>query len=202
MLKNGINISAIMTEQPWLDVVYPWDMIGLNAVILRNISHNQSGTIEPGVCLRGQVSIGKGTIIRANSYIIGPIVIGEGCDIGPNACIFPATSIGNNITVSPFTRIKNSIIGDGVHIGSGCDIEDSIIDRNCMIGGHFYASAEETKMQVDWQIYMVKVGAMIGEGCEINNGVIAQPGLIAGNYCRIKSLKTINGTFADGSIVA
>jgi hypothetical protein len=56
-------------------------------------------------------------------------------------------------------------------------------------------------MRVDRHLYTVKIGALIGEGCEINNGVVAQPGLIAGNYCRVKSLKTISGTLADKSLI-
>ena len=202
MLRNGINIYAIETDQSWFDVIFPWDILHLNSAILRNISTNRSGTIESGVCIKGQVSIGKGSVIRANSYIVGPVVIGDGCEIGPNVCMLPSSSIGNNVVVSPFTLIKNSIVGDDVNIGSNCSFEDSIIDRSCTIGGHFCAFSEVTELRVDWQVYMAKIGAMIGEGCEISNGVVAQPGVIAGNYCKVKSLKTISGTIIDRSIVA
>ena len=47
-------------------------------------------------------------MISSNAYIAGPVVIGSNCDIGPNVCILSATSIGDNVVVSPFSEIKNS----------------------------------------------------------------------------------------------
>ena len=46
-------------------------------------------------------------------------LISENCEIGPNVCLFPATSLGDNVLVSPFTQIRNSVIGDNVYIGPG-----------------------------------------------------------------------------------
>jgi len=53
------------------------------------------------------------------------------------------------------------VIGDDVRIGAFCEIEDSVIDKGCVIKGHFCALSEESKIEVDWQLYSVKVGAMI-----------------------------------------
>jgi len=201
LLRKEIHVSAIETDQPWLDVVYPWDILDLNSAILDKKLATQNGIIEPGVSLSGTVSIGKGTIIRANSYLQGPIVLGENCDIGPFTCILPSTTLANDVKIAPFTRIKNSVIDDNVVIGSGSDIEDSVIANNCSIGSHFSAYSENTEINMDWQVYAMKIGAMIGEGCEIGSNVIAQPGVIAGNYCKIKPAKIISGKLVDKSIV-
>jgi UDP-N-acetylglucosamine diphosphorylase / glucose-1-phosphate thymidylyltransferase / UDP-N-acetylgalactosamine diphosphorylase / glucosamine-1-phosphate N-acetyltransferase / galactosamine-1-phosphate N-acetyltransferase len=201
LLQNDISIPALETNQPWLDVVYPWDILDLNATILEKTPTIHNGTIEPGVTLKGHVSIGKGTTIRANSYIIGPTVIGNNCDIGPNVFVSASTSIADNVKIAPFNHIKNSMIGDNVNIGAGSDISDSIIDNGCSIGSHFYAYSEETEVNIDWHVYMIKMGAMIGESCQIGGGVVALPGVIVGNYCKIKPLKIINGTLADNSLV-
>jgi UDP-N-acetylglucosamine diphosphorylase / glucose-1-phosphate thymidylyltransferase / UDP-N-acetylgalactosamine diphosphorylase / glucosamine-1-phosphate N-acetyltransferase / galactosamine-1-phosphate N-acetyltransferase len=201
MRQDGIPITAIETEQTWLDVVYPWDILDLNAAILRQIPASHNGTIENGVTLKGQVTIGKGTIIHSNTYISGPVVIGDGCKIGPNTCILPATSIANNVVISPFTEIKNSVIGDDVHIASSSGIEDSVIDKGCVIGGHFCACSEETEVKIDSDNHAIKVGAMLGEGCRIGNGVVAQAGVVVGNYAQIKSFKIISGRLPDKSLV-
>ena len=34
-----------------------------------------------------QLFIGKNTIIRSGTYIMGPVYIGENCDIGPNTLL-------------------------------------------------------------------------------------------------------------------
>ena len=201
MIAEGKYPKAHETESTWLDVVYPWDILSLNSAILHRIPENLEGTIETGVSLQGQISVGKDTLIRSNSYIVGPAVIGEGCEIGPNVCILPATSIADNVVVSPFTEIKNSVIGDDVNIGPGSIIEDSVIGKGCTIGGRFTACGGETEVKVNGEHHLVEVGAMVGESCSLGDSVTAEPGVIVGNYSRIKSLKLISGRLPDRSLV-
>ena len=201
MLNQGKSIAAVETDGTWLDVAYPWDILSVNDAILRRVSASLNGVIETGVALKGVVLVGKDTVIRSNSYIVGPVVIGEGCDIGPNVCIFPSTSIADNVVISPFTEVRNSVIGDDVDIGSGSIIQDSVIDKGCVIGGRFTACSGETEIKVDNEYHLVKVGAMLGGGCSLGDSVTAQPGVIVGNYSRIKSLKLIGGRLPDRSLV-
>lgn len=72
MLAQGYPVSAQEADGTWLDVVYPWDILSLNGAVLRQIQASLGGTIETGVSLKGLVSVGKGTVIRANSYILPP----------------------------------------------------------------------------------------------------------------------------------
>ncbi len=201
MIARGACICACETEGTWLDIVYPWDMISLNSAIINTIPAVVDGTIEHGVSINGLVSVGKDTIIRSNSYIVGPVVIGEGCEIGPNVCILPATSIGKNVVISPFSDIENSVVGDDVSIGPGSIVQDSVIDRGTIMGGHFTACSDDVEIVVNGEIHLIKVGAMLGECCNLGNSVTIQPGAIIGNHSRIKSLKLISGVLPDGSLV-
>jgi glucose-1-phosphate thymidylyltransferase len=201
MLAQGHPINSLETEGTWLDVVYPWDILTLNGAVLRRIQAIQGGTVEANVTLKGQVAVGKGTVIRSGSYITGPVVIGAGCDIGPNVCILPASSIGNNVVVSSFTEVKNSVIGDDVSIGPGSVVQDSVIDKGCAVKGHFNACGGQSEVKVDDEYHVVNVGAMLGEGCELGNGVVAQPGVIVGNHCQVQPLKLIGGRLPDRSLV-
>jgi len=201
MIVQGYSINAKEVDGTWLDVVYPWDILSLNDVVLRQIPASSGGIIEKGVSLKGLVSVGKDTVIRSNSYIVGPVAIGDGCDIGPNVCILPATSIGENVVISPFTEIKNSVIGEDVNIGTGCIIQDSVIDKGCVIGGHFTACSGEAEIKVDGEHHLVIVGAMLGSDCSLGNSVIAQPGVIVGNHSQIQALKLISDRLPDRSLV-
>ena len=200
MLAQGYPISAQEADGTWLDVVYPWDILSLNDAVLRQIRANLGGTIETGVSLKGLVSVGKDTIIRSSSYIVGPVVIGNNCDIGPNVCILPATSIGDNVVISSFSNVKNSVIGNDVNIGPGCIIQDSVIDNGCIIKGHFTAYSGQADVKVD-EHRLVNIGAMLGEGCNLGNNVIAQPGVIVGNHCQVQALKLLSGRLPDKSLV-
>ncbi len=201
MLAVGRTINAEETGGTWLDIIYPWDMISLNNAILSNNSGRVGGTIETGAYLKGLVSVGKGTIIRSNSYIVGPVVIGNNCDIGPNVTISPYTSIGDNLIIAPFSLIENSVLGDDTRIGPGSIIQDSVIDKGCVIKGHFTACTGEADVAINDEHHSINIGAMLGVSCTIGNGVVAQPGVIVGNYCQIQSMKLIRGKIPDRSYV-
>jgi len=201
MIVRGKTIYACEADGPWLEAVYPWDMLSLNSVVILNAKAEMGGAVEKGVFLKGQVSVGRDTVIRANSSVVGPVVIGDGCDIGPNACIMPATSIGDNVVISPFSEIRNSVIGSDVTIATGCTIQDSVVGNGCAIGGHFTALSGEAEVKVNDVYHSVKLGAMLGEGCSIGSGVVAQPGVILGNYSEVQALKLIRGRLPDKSLV-
>ena len=201
MIAQGERLTAQETKGTWLDIVYPWDVLRLNRVVLRWLDLSLGGTIEREVSLKGPVSVGEGTIIRANSSLIGPVVIGSGCDIGPNVCILPDTSIGDNVVISPFCEIKGSVIGSDVSIGAGSIVQDSVVDRGCVIGGHFAALTGETEVKVEGEYHSVRVGAMLGEGCRIGSGVVAQSGATIGNYSEVRPLRLVSGWLPDKSLV-
>jgi UDP-N-acetylglucosamine diphosphorylase/glucosamine-1-phosphate N-acetyltransferase len=201
MIAEGYVIKAVETGGTWLDVMYPWDVISLNNAILQNIEAGLGGNIEDGVSIKGKVVVGEGTVIRTGSCIYGPAVIGRGCDIGPHVCVMPSTSIGDNVVISPFTQIKNSVIGNDVTMGPGCFVSDSVIDKGCVIKGRFTALGGPSEVRVNGENPSINVGVIMGEECRVESNVTAQPGVIVGNYCQIQMLKMISGRLPDRSLV-
>lgn len=117
-----------------LDVGRSWDLLTANELLLTEIKKDIQGIVEPHATIKGEVTIGKNTIIRNGAYIIGPVIIGDDCDIGPNCFIRPSTSIGNNVRIGNAVEVKNSIVMDETHIGHQSYVGDSIIGHNCNFG--------------------------------------------------------------------
>jgi UDP-N-acetylglucosamine diphosphorylase / glucose-1-phosphate thymidylyltransferase / UDP-N-acetylgalactosamine diphosphorylase / glucosamine-1-phosphate N-acetyltransferase / galactosamine-1-phosphate N-acetyltransferase len=201
MIAAGRTIKVMETVGTWLDVIYPWDIISLNNAILQNIAPAMGGTVEAGVTVKGKVIIGADTVIRAGSCIYGPAIIGGGCEIGPNVSIMPSTSIGDNVSVSSFSQVKNSVIGSDVTFGPGCFISDSVIDKGCVIKGRFTALGGPREMRSGDKKPSVSLGVIMGEGCRVESNVTIQPGAVIGNGCQIQISKLINGRLPDGSLV-
>ncbi len=201
MIAAGHFIKAAETSGAWLDMIYPWDIISLNHAILQNIGSGMGGTVEDGVTIQGKVSIGAGTIIKSGCCIYGPAVIGSGCEIGPHVCIMPSTSIGDNVAISSFTQVKNSIIGDDVTLGPGCFISDSAIDKGCVIKGRFTALGGPSEVGINGESPVINVGVIMGEDCKVESNVTAQPGAIVGNYCQIQISRLLSGRLPDQSLV-
>lgn len=201
MIEQGEMIQAALTESVWLDAAFPWDILSLNDAALRRVSPNVSGTMESNVAVKGRVAIGENTVLRSHSYVTGPVVIGEDCEIGPSVCIQPSSSIGNNVVISPFTVIRNSVIGDDVNIGPGCFIYNSVIDKGSIIQGRFtaFSSPAEVKINGD-EHYCVDVGVMVGEGCRLGSNIVAESGAIIGNYSQVHG-RNVSGRLPDRSLV-
>jgi UDP-N-acetylglucosamine diphosphorylase/glucosamine-1-phosphate N-acetyltransferase len=192
LVDKGKHINTVLAKS-WMDIVYPWDLITVNEVMTQGIGASTSGVIEKGVTLKGPVTIGKDTKIYSGCYIVGPVVIGDSCEIGPNACIFPSTSIGNNTVVHPFSEIRSSVIMNDVHIASNSHISNSVIGKGCILGDTFSTIIGKTMIEVDneYKKLETSIGAMIGEDCVIESHVVVDPGKIIGRKCRISSMKHI-----------
>jgi len=118
----------------WLDVGYPWDLLDANAALLESVVPAMEGTVEEGVTLKGNVSVGRGSTIRSGTYIVGPGVIGEDCVVGPHAYIRGATAIGDRCHIGHATEIKNSVIMQETKLPHFNYLGDSIVGSGCNFG--------------------------------------------------------------------
>jgi UDP-N-acetylglucosamine diphosphorylase/glucosamine-1-phosphate N-acetyltransferase len=145
-LTDGLNALAakerisIVELKDWIEIGRPWDVLAANEKLMPDVEPAVLGEVEPGATLKGKVSVGRGTVVRSGSYIVGPVVIGEDCDIGPNCYIRPATCLGNNVRVGNAVEVKNSAIMDGTKIGHLSYIGDSVVGSNCNFGAGTIAS--------------------------------------------------------------
>ena len=204
LLKNKKEIASIKGEGTWQDAVYPWDLLKVNENALQHCSSIAHGNIEKGVEMRGNVSVGKDSIIRSGSYIVGPVIIGEGCEIGPNACIFPSTSIGDNVTIGAFSEIKNSILMNNVTVGSRSTVLQSIIGEGSTLSTNFISAVGDVYINLEDSDNFHKVsniGTFIGESCEIGSGVIVDPGKMIGRNCKIGAMRRISENVKSNGIV-
>lgn len=117
----------------WKDTGKPEDIIEVNQLLLKEIKTDIRGKIEENVTINGEVIIGENTTIHSNCKLLGPIIIGNNCEIGPNSYIGPYTSIGDKTRIIG-GEIENSvIIGDGTVIDCGRRIVESLIGRKSTI---------------------------------------------------------------------
>jgi len=184
----------------WLNITYPWDMLEANEKLLSGIEPQNSGTIDENVVLRGPVSVGEGTTIRAGAYIVGPVIIGKNCEIGPNCYIRPGTAIGNNCHIGASVEVKNSIVMDGSKVPHHNYVGDSIIGEDCNLGaGTKVANLKLNKQNIhvgEIDTGRHKLGVIMGDrvqtginsclniGCSIGNDSIIGPGMIAKGIIR------------------
>jgi len=201
-LAERTPVLAIRTEGTWVDALYPWDLLRLNATALKGTHEVRSGTIEPAVTIRGRVSIGDGCVIRSGAYLQGPLSLGPGCEIGPNAVLLPSTSLGKNVRIGAHTSVANSILMDDVILGPASVVQDGVIGSGVVARAGLLAAAGAGDVQIEGEWHAVpQLGALIGEDVEIANGVSVAPGTIINERARIESGARLRGTIPSGAVV-
>ncbi|UCE38376.1 MAG: NTP transferase domain-containing protein [Thermoplasmata archaeon] len=202
MIEKGDTISGIRGIGKWMDAVYPWDILHVNGMAVTDAKMGIAGNIEEGAQLKGQVFIGEESTVRSGAYIVGPVVIGKGCDIGPNVCIYPSTSIGDNVFIQPFSLIRHSVLMNDVQVGSSSMISNSVIGDGVHIGSHFSTNNDEALIKLESGYHGVKdIGAIIGEDSDIGDQVVTSAGAVVGAKCKISSAKKLEGFLPNRSIV-
>lgn len=180
--QAGVAIDAIKGTGMWMDVVYPWNILDVNAHVLQPVVSQQAGIVEDNVIMKGAVRVGADSVIRAGCYIVGPVVIGAGCEIGPNTCIFPATTIGNNVVIYPYSDISYSVIMDETTIDSHCHISHSVIGRNTILNAFVSTRYGRASMLIEDTFYTVEdIGCFIGDDSSIGDHTIIEPAVALGD---------------------
>lgn len=133
LVQQG-RAPRVVEADGWRDLGYPWDLLGANEELLKDLKGDVRGNVEPGARLLGEVRVGEGTRIRSGAYIEGPVSIGRGCDIGPNCYIRPFTSIGDRCRVGNAVEVKASILMDGAHVGHLSYVGDSVLGERVNLG--------------------------------------------------------------------
>ncbi|MHC1598517.1 MAG: bifunctional sugar-1-phosphate nucleotidylyltransferase/acetyltransferase [Candidatus Methanofastidiosia archaeon] len=187
------DFAVVKYSGYWNDIGYPWSLLDVNEYIIKNQEERIEGIIEKNVTYSGNIHVGKGTIIRNGAYIIGPVRIGEHCDIGPNCFIRPFTTVGNNCHIGNATEIKNSVLFDNTNAAHLSYVGDSVIGLNCNIGaGTLIANLrhkkDPVKMEIRGKIISSgrrKLGAVIGDNTKTGINVTIYEGRKIGNDCGI-----------------
>ena len=201
MISEGYSVRAVHTNATWMDALYLWNLIDMNVAALSRRKEEIKGMVEDGAVIKGNVTVGENSTIMSGSYIVGPVAIGDNCEIGPNAVILPGTSIGSNCTVEPFVRISNSIVMNNVKISSFSHIANTIIGEGCSIGSSFIAESGETRVEMDNMLMKANIGALIGDNTDVGGRVLVKPGRIIGVRCKIGSGSVVNSNIADNTKV-
>ncbi len=188
-LLKEVNLMASMWEDEWLDIVYPWEILQANRIILDSWSRSsiaKSAVLESNVTIQGIVNIDEDVIIKAGAVLEGPCSIGKGTYIGNNSLIRSYTSIGSKCSVGYGVELKNCVVLKNSGIGRLSFIGDSVLGENVDIG----AGSMTVNRTVDWKpIYvqngkrsfpsgLVKLGAFIGDNVTIGAGNSIQPGTV------------------------
>jgi glucose-1-phosphate thymidylyltransferase len=98
--------------------------------------------------------------------------------------------------------VRHSVLMNDVQIGSSSTISNSVIGDGVRIGSHFTTNNDEALIKIESGYHTVNdIGAIIGEDSEIGDQVIACPGVLIGAKCKISSSNRLDRPLPNKSIV-
>ncbi len=152
-LRRGQRIGYDTVTGWWKDTGTPEDIIHANRLVLDSIGTENQFLIDPDAAVNDNVVLGRGTAVSRDSLVIGPVIVGRNCHIGPAARIGPYVSIGDNCTIKN-CEIKNSIVMSECAVESRIEIDSSIIAHGSAVepakpgGPHRFLLGERSHLQL------------------------------------------------------
>jgi len=133
-----------------------------------------------------RVTIGAGTVLLPGTILRGKTVIGENCEIGPNAMITDC-EIGDGSVVNA-SQMTESVLGREVHVGPFAHVRPNChIGDGCKVGAYVEIKNANfgpgTKMSHLTYVGDADVGGGVNFGC----------GTITSNYDGVRKARTVIG---------
>ena len=204
------QIHIIEYQGQWKDIGNPWELITANEEYMKDKFDNIEGIVEDYVTIKGNLNLGKGSILKSGTYIEGPVWIGENCVVGPNAYLRGGTVLCGKNKIGASTEVKNtiflkgakaphhnyvgdSIIGEDTNLGSGTKIANLRFDKKTIELTHQGEKIDSGRR---------KLGAILGKNVKTGINASINAGSIIGNDVRIGPNTLVSGTYESKSTIA
>ena len=205
--QSGLLVQAMQTDD-WREAIgvdSKADLARAEAFLRQQVLERlmASGVtiIDPHTTyVHPEVQIGCDTVLHPNTYVLGKTVIGEDCEIWPNAVIRDST-IEDGVTIFASCVITDSTIAAGAHVGPFAHLRpESVLGKRVRIG-NFVEVKKSTIGDESKASHLSYIGDVV-MGKDVNVGA----GFIACNYDGEQKNETIieDGVFigSDSQIIA
>ncbi len=183
LLDAGVPVEAVRTDDLWADAVYPWDLLRVQAEVVR-----RQGVVATPVLPNVEVEAG--------------VMVGEETAIGPWSTLARNTSVGSNVVIGGHCTLENCIVGDDVQIGPYSYLKNTILGAGAIVGPRFTAVSGPCEPRTaDGHHRLDDFGSVVGHDARVQASVTLAPGTILGNRVRVALGKTLSGTIEDGANV-
>lgn len=210
MNKKVKTCDLFCCETPYLkplfdEAEYPWEMLPkIKDYIKTLIANGLDGynEIEKDVWVHNSVKI------YPNVTLIGPTIIGEGCEIRPGAFIRGAVITGKDCVIGNSTEMKNAVLLDKVQVPHYNYVGDSVLGNHAHMGAgsicsNLKADGKSVVIKGDenYETGLRKIGGILGDEADVGCGCVLNPGTVIGKNTSVYPLTSVRGVLPENSIV-
>lgn len=210
MNKKVKTCDLFCCETPYLkplfdEAEYPWEMLPkIKDYIKTLIANGLDGynEIEKDVWVHNSVKI------YPNVTLIGPTIIGEGCEIRPGAFIRGAVITGKDCVIGNSTEMKNAVLLDKVQVPHYNYVGDSVLGNHAHMGAgsicsNLKADGKSVVIKGDenYETGLRKIGGILGDEADVGCGCVLNPGTVIGKNTSVYPLTSVRGVLPENCIV-
>jgi NDP-sugar pyrophosphorylase family protein len=208
--KKVKTCDLFCCETPYLKPLfdqaeYPWEMLPkIKDYIKTLIANGLDGynEIEKDVWVHNSVKI------YPNVTLIGPTIIGEGCEIRPGAFIRGSVITGRDCVIGNSTEIKNAVLLDKVQVPHYNYVGDSVLGNHAHMGAgsicsNLKADGKSVVVKGDtaYETGLRKIGGILGDEADVGCGCVLNPGTVIGKNTSVYPLTSVRGVLPENCIV-
>ena len=151
---------------------------------------HKSAKVYESACIKGPAIICADSEIRHCAFIRGDVIIGKGSIIG-NSTEIKNSILFNEVQVPHYNYVGDSILGYKSHMGAGAIISNIKSDKTSVI-------VDYKGIRIDTKLR--KLGSIVGDNVEIGCNSVLNPGAIIERNSNIYPLSMVRGTVKASSI--
>lgn len=185
---------------------YPWELLSEIKPFIAYLLGELGDSFEK---YADDVLIGKNVSIAPTATIIGPCIIGDGCEIRPGAYIRGNVIAGKNCVLGNCSEFKNCILLDKAQAPHYNYVGDSVMGNHAHLGAgavcsNFKSDGSNVCVKTSGETFetgLRKMGAILADYAEIGCGSVLNPGTIIGKHTSVYPLTSVRGVIGENFIV-
>ncbi len=187
----------------------PWEWLKHIGAALESVEFGPLfQAIPSGVHVEGKVWLHGNVKLPAYATIIGPVWIGEGCDIRPGAFLRGNVIAGAGCVLGNASEFKNCLLGDRVQAPHYNYVGDSILGNHAHLGaGAICSNLRLDQAEVSVRLPggtvatgLRKFGAVLGEAAEVGCNAVLNPGSLLGRRALVAPGTVFSGYLPPATI--
>lgn len=131
--KQGEHIATYVADAYCPRVTGPASYLDATAWVLERISHD--ATLLPQYDKVGRARVAGTARVSETARLIGPVLIGPGCEIGADVIVIGPTVIGKDCRVADGAVVSRSVVWDRCRIGPNSFINQCILPWDVEVAG-------------------------------------------------------------------
>ena len=156
-----------------------------------NIWIHEDASVADSALIIGPCIIDQGAEVRHGAFIRGNVIVGKGSIVG-NSCEIKNAILFDEVQVPHFNYVGDSILGYGSHMGAGSITSNVKSDKTNVV-------IKNGNDRIDTNLK--KVGAFLGDNVEIGCNAVLNPGTIIGPNSVVYPLVSVRGVIGSNRIV-